>query len=398
MGIGLAKLGDRSLFPSLAARVYAHHAAIAPVSTVVRGAVDSALTAYAAAGAGAFSEFHAQRQRLRGKLEALIGAQTGSVALAANTTRGVSDVALCIPWQTGDRVILFKGEFPANVTPWQQVARFHQLELLWHDAADYLHATTDAVQRLERDLQRGVRLVAVSAVQFQSGLRMPLETIGRLCRQYGAELFVDAIQACGATPIDVQELGIHYLASGGHKWLMGMEGSGFVYVAPDCARRLLPIVAGWQSHEEAEDFLLRGAGLLRYDKPLKQSALMLETGTQSVLGFVALEAGLDLILQLGTPAIFEHISQYLNRLEGELLARGFQSLRSPDSAGRSTILSVLPPHPLQVLDVHRALLQRGIICGVPDGILRFSPHWPNALTEVDIVAAALDEIVAAPKG
>jgi selenocysteine lyase/cysteine desulfurase len=395
MANGSAKLGDRSLFPHLAVRSYLHHAAISPVSVAVQAAVETALQHYAESGAGAFPKFHAQRQRLRRKLENLIGAEPDSVALTANTTRGVSDVALSIPWQTGDRVVLFKGEFPANVTPWQQAARHYGLELLWHDAADYLLPGDDALQRLERDLQRGVRLVAVSAVQFQTGLRMPLERLGRLCRQYRSELFVDAIQACGALPLDVQQLGIHYLACGGHKWLMGMEGSGFVYVARDCAQRWVPLVAGWQSHEEAEDFLSRGAGLLRYDKPFKQSALALETGTLSVLGFAALEAGLDLVLELGVPAIFDHVGRYLNCLESELVARGFQTLRSRDPAAQSTILSVLPPHPLQVLDVHRGLAQRGIICGVPDGILRFSPHWPNALSEVDIVAGALDEVIAA---
>jgi selenocysteine lyase/cysteine desulfurase len=395
MSAGAAKLGDRSLFPDLEPRVYAHHAAIAPVSTVLQAAVADALRRYAADGAGAFPEFYAQRQRLRGKLEALIHAEAGSVALTSNTTRGVSDVALSVPWRPGDRVILFKGEFPANVTPWQQAARLYQLELSWHDASDYLSGRDDALQRLDRDLQRGVRIVAVSAVQFQTGLRMPLEEIGRLCRQHGAELFVDAIQGCGAIPLDVQQLGIQYLACGGHKWLMGMEGSGFLYVAPASAQKLVPIVAGWQSHEEAEDFLSRGAGLLRYDKPLKRSALALETSTLSVLGFVALEAGLDLVQHLGVAAISAHLSEYLDRLETILLGRGFRSLRAKDTTARSTILSVLPPQPLRVLDVHRGLAQRGIICGVPDGILRFSPHWPNAFSEVDVVAAALDEIITA---
>jgi selenocysteine lyase/cysteine desulfurase len=319
------------------------------------------------------------------------------VALTANTTRGVSDVALCVPWQPGDRVVVFKGEFPANVTPWQQVAQLHQLQLLWHTAADYLTADNDALQRLERDLQRGVRLVAVSAVQFQTGLYMPLAAIGQLCRRYGAELFVDAIQACGAVPLDVEQLGIHYLACGGHKWLMGTEGCGFLYVAEGSARRLRPVVAGWLSHEESEDFLLKGPGLLRYDKALKQSALAFETGTQSLLSCVALEAGLDLVLQLGVPAVFQHVTAYLDRLEALAIERGFRSLRSSDDAARSTILSLIPPAPLQVLEVHRELLQRGIICGVPDGILRFSPHWPNALTEVDLVADALDEVIAAAK-
>jgi selenocysteine lyase/cysteine desulfurase len=203
---------------------------------------------------------------------------------------------------------------------------------------------------------------------------------------------VDGIQACGVVPIDVKRSPIHYLACGGHKWLMGMEGSGFLYVDPHCAGRLKPRVAGWMSHEEPEDFLMN-PGLLRYDKPLKKSALVFETGTLSVLGFVALEAGLDLILSLGVEPIFEHVNRYLDALEAQLVARDFTSLRSPLASARSGILSVIPPKGHDAATLRAKLLERGIVCGTPDGLLRFSPHWPNHLDEVDVVAEAMDELL-----
>jgi cysteine desulfurase / selenocysteine lyase len=118
----IAKVGDRSLFPELGCHAYTHHAAIAPVSVAVEAAVLHALKRYASLGAGAFVEYLAQRGQLRRKLETLIGAEPGSVALEMNTSRGVSDIALGIPWRAGDRVVVLRGEFPANVTPWQRAA------------------------------------------------------------------------------------------------------------------------------------------------------------------------------------------------------------------------------------------------------------------------------------
>ncbi|HTM46571.1 MAG TPA: aminotransferase class V-fold PLP-dependent enzyme, partial [Polyangiaceae bacterium] len=308
----------------------------------MKRSVEQALERYAQSGAGAFGEYLAQRANLRTKLETLIHAEKGSVALAANTSRGVSDIALSIPWRAGDRALVFTGEFPANIAPWQQAAELFELKLVWQDSRRFLERPSAALEDVERELKQGIRLVAVSAVQFQTGLCMPLQQLGDLCQRYGAELCVDAIQACGVVPVDVAQSHIHYLACGGHKWLMGMEGSGFVYVEPQCASKLHPRVAGWMSCEEPEDFLF-GPGLLRYDKPLRKSALAFETGTLSVLGFAALEAGLDLILSLGVPKILEHVTAYLDALEPQLVVRGFQSLRGKDESARSGILSLVPP-------------------------------------------------------
>ena len=94
-------------------------------------------------------------------------------------------------------------------------------------------------------------------------------------------------------------------------------------------------------------------------------------------------------------AIHAHVGDYLDRLEPELVERGFQSLRSPDAEARSCILSVDPPAHVDVVALHRALGDRGIACTIPDGKLRFAPHWPNATDEVPVVVAALDEALRA---
>jgi cysteine desulfurase/selenocysteine lyase len=43
--------------------------------------------------------------------------------------------------------------------------------------------------------------------------------------------------------------------------------------------------------------------------------------------------------------------------------------------------------------VHHDLVERGIACAIPDGVLRFSPHWPNALSEVPVILAEVDAIL-----
>jgi cysteine desulfurase/selenocysteine lyase len=388
-------LGDRSLYPELQAKAYLAYAATAPASSLVKAAVNRVLDSYAERGNVAFFEWLEQREQLRGKLGRLVGAKAEDIALISGTTRGISDLSLCLPWRAGERVVLFDGEFPANVTPWQRAAELFGLRLDFVPMNNAVEDEESFMQPLERLLAAGARLVAVSAVQFQTGLRMPLARIGQLCARYGAELCVDAIQACGAVPLDVVQMGVDYLISGAHKWLLGPEGVGFLYARPERARALVPRTAGWLSHEDGVLFLSKGPGELRYDRPLKQTVQVLEGGSSSTLGFAALDAGIEPLLKLTPAVVFAHLNQYLDRLEPELLARGWRSRRAAAVERRSGILSFEPPQGLAAVDIVMQLRPRGVFASMPDGLLRFAPHFPNALSEIETVVGALDESVAA---
>lgn len=377
------RLGSRALFPDLEARAYLNHAAVSPPSLAVRAAVADALAASARLGAGAIERQVEQRGRLRKALAALLGARPDDIAFVAGTSHGLLYVALCLPWKPLDRVVVFEGEFPANVTPWQRAAETFGLELVMLP----VDASDAGLARLEAELRRGVRLVASSAVQFQTGLRMPVHEMAALCHAYGAQLAVDAIQAVGVVPFEVGE--IDYVAGGAHKWLMGIAGAGYLYIRPDRASALVPRVAGWLSHDDPTGFLVRGAGHLRYDRPIRREAGFLEIGSSNVLGFAALEAAVGIIRSLGVRAIFDHVQRYLDALEAGLVERGFESLRSRLAAQRSGTLSIrVPDAPLMA----RALGELGIACSSPDGLVRFAPHWPNDLAEVPLVLQAIDRV------
>ena len=393
-GSPAAELGSRALFPTLEPAVYLNHAAVSPPSVAVHQAVQAVLDGYARLGMAWYHAEVDRRERLRGQLAQLIHAQAADVALTPNTSHGVISVALCLPWRRGERIVLFKGEFPTNITPWQQAARRHGLEIVWLDAEAFRHDRARALEQLEAHLRRGVRLVALSAVQFSTGQRMPLEAIGSLCRRHGSELFVDAIQAAGIIPLDMAAMGIDYLTTGSHKWLMAPEGLGAFYAAPEAAARLEPNVAAWLSHEHAFAFLTDGPGQLRYDRPIVKTARMAEAGTFNVLAAAGLEASLGLIEQLGVATILQHVQTWHEAVEAGLIERGFESARMSVADGRSGILSIRPPDPSTTPAWARALAEHGISCATPDGWLRLSPHWPNGLDETTRLLAAVDQILA----
>jgi cysteine desulfurase/selenocysteine lyase len=397
-GLPAPRLGDRSLFPELRASAYLAHAAISPPSRLVDAALASYRGLIASEGALGFGRTIEQRLRLRERLAALLGARAEEVAIVPNTSAGVSAVALSLPWARGDRAVVFAGEFPANVTPWQRAAERFGVELVMQSADRFRTDPDGAFAALDAALDRGARLVAVSQVQFQTGHRMPVRALAARCHARGAELFVDAIQGLGATPIDVVADGVDYLAAGGHKWLMGVEGAGVLYVRESRAAALRPDSAGWLSHVDPARFLVAGeGGHLRYDRPLRARADVFEGGTFNALGCYALEASVDALLGLGVEAIHAHVNAYLDALEPGLAARGCVSLRSPDPAARSCILAVRPPPGAHtVATLARALALRGVTVSTPDGLLRFAPHWPNHRDEVPGVLAAFDDALRSP--
>jgi cysteine desulfurase/selenocysteine lyase len=386
------RLGDRSLFPQLDAVAYLAHAAISPLSAPVCERIREVSLGYAEGGMAGFVRWTPPLQLLREQLASLIGAQTEDIGFVSNTTHGVIDIAFSLPWKPGDRVLLFEGEFPANVTPWQRAAAEFDLELCWLGLDSFHRSAEEGLSALRAELDKGIRLVAVSAVQYKTGLRMPLAEMAALCREHGAELFVDAIQSVGVTPVDVS-CGIDYLSSGSHKGLMGAEGAGFVYVAPSRVARLQPRLAGWLSHEDPAAFLIGDHAQLSYDKPFRKGARFFEIGTPNVIGLNALSAAVDLITQLGVEAIHAHCNRYIDALEAGLRERGFRSYRSSDRSSRSTLLSVQAPDGTRVSRLATGLRNRGVICNTPDGLMRFSPHWPNAASEVPGVLEAVDGVL-----
>ncbi|HEY6723740.1 MAG TPA: aminotransferase class V-fold PLP-dependent enzyme, partial [Polyangiaceae bacterium] len=276
-------LGDRALFPDLEAKAYLSHAAIAPASIGVQAAVARMLGVQARLGQGIFPEAEELRERVRAKLARLLGTGAENVALASGTSHALSHLALSFPWRSGDGLVLLQGEFPANVTPWRAAARLYGLEVHWLSLEGAEQDPDRLLGALEDRLERGARLVAVSAVQFQTGLCMPLAEMASLCHRYGAEIAVDAIQAAGVVPLETDAWGLDYVAGGAHKWLMGIEGAGYLVVRSERVRALQPVTAGWLSHERPIEFLLGGGELLDYERPLVDTPRVFEAGSGSVL-------------------------------------------------------------------------------------------------------------------
>lgn len=394
-GVSAPVCGERSLFPTLQARSFLAHAAISPANCATTKAAQAFIDHVASLGVGAFPIWAAQRERLRGSLGELMDGDAQQIVLTPGCTKGITDLALALPLREGEVILTYRGEFPANVVPWKLAAesRGARVELMELPDPTDEHCAEKIVSALETRLAQSdrPRWLAVSGVQFQTGLRMPLGPMLEVCRRYNTRAFVDGIQGAGVVPWSLRELGVDAFFSGAHKWLLGLEGVGFGYFSSALMEELRPLTAGWLSYPEAEEFLFKGAGYLSYDRELRSTPQVFEGSTASAIGFAALEGGVDVLLHLGTRAVYEHIQKFHDEIEPRLVALGFASLRARDPDLRSGLLSFRPPSGLHVPGFAAALRGRGVTLSIPDGLIRLAPHFSNSLDEVPLVVAAFEE-------
>lgn len=385
-------LGSRELFPSLEVPHYLNTASISPLSKPVTDAMVTSLMHQARGGVAAVEHFSASIQAVRDAFGTLVGAAPEDVAVLGNTSAGVTAVASCLDWRPGDRVLLFSGDFPANITPWQQAAKRHELELVWMDGDRFRTDIGGILGDIDRELSRGLRLIALSAVSFVTGRRRPVEHLARRCRDTDTELFVDAIQALGVSPLRM-DCGIDYMAAGGHKWLGGVFGTGVMAVAPKRWSQLGGTTASWLSHPEPVGFLFGDRGLLVHDKPLVAGPALFEGGAFNGVGAAGLCTSIELLNTLGIEAISEHVDGLNQVLADALIHRGWQVMWSEDRRFRAGAV-VVEPGEHHAGDLVAGLAERGVSAASPNGHLRFSPHWYASHDDIHAALAALDEVVA----
>jgi selenocysteine lyase/cysteine desulfurase len=302
----------------------------------------------------------------------LIGATRDEIAIVKNTSEGIATVALGIDWRPGDRIVAFREEFAANYFPWKRLES-RGVEVRWLSYLDDLDKIAEA--------SRGARLLSISFVQYLSGYRADLESIGRICRDRGVFFFVDAIQGLGAFPLDVRRAGIHALSADGHKWLLGPEGCGILYVQKDLQDSVQPVEFGWTNVAAFYDYSSR-------DLTLRKDAGRYECGTLNTVGCFGLRAAIELVLEASVEEIAPAVSALAGQVAEGAAARGYELLGERSPATGSGIVSIRKTGEDSRLTVRR-LKERGFLAAPRQGWIRVSPHFYITPGEIDAFVEAL---------
>ncbi len=361
----------REEFPVTRELVYLNHAAVAPLCRPAAEAIRRLAGDVLLHGSRNYQEWLQTYEALRVAAARLIGAERGEIALVKNTSEGLSIIANGLGWRPGDKVVGFREEFPANYFPWKRLEpRGVRVEWL---------SVTDPLDRID-EACRDARLLAISFVQYLSGYRADLQAIGEICARRGCLFVVDAIQGLGAFPVDVRSARIHALAADGHKWLLGPEGCGILYVHKDLQDQVEPVEFGWTN--------VASADMGSRDMTLRGDAGRYECGTLNTAGCFGLRAAIEFLLQVGVELIAPHVQALGDRIAQGAAAKGYEVLGARTPATGAGIVSFRKPG-VDSRHLVSRLRQARFEVAPRQGWIRTSPHFYISPGDVDALLAAL---------
>jgi len=362
----------RADFPVAKNLIYLNHAAVSPVCRAAAEAMRWLATDAEEFGSLHYDKWMACYEGLRVESARMINADPREIAIVKNTSEGIATIALGLDWRSGDRIVAFHDEFPANQYPWIRLAA-RGVEITWLRP----EATLEEIDRAAKE----ARLLAISYVQFLSGYRCDLEAIGEICARHNVFFFVDAIQGLGAFPFDVRRAKIHAAAADGHKWLTGPEGCGVLYIQRDMQDRVDPVEFGWTNAAAHADYASR-------DMTLRADAGRYEPGTLNTIGCFGLEAAFKFLNAVGVENIAPVVQGLADQVAEGALAKGYELLAPRTRASGAGIVSMRKSG-IDCRMIWKDMKDRGIITAPRAGWLRVSPHFYVSPDEIAAFVAAL---------
>ncbi|PKN69097.1 MAG: cysteine desulfurase [Deltaproteobacteria bacterium HGW-Deltaproteobacteria-12] len=208
------------------------------------------------------------------------------IVLTKNATEALN-IAILGFLKPGDHVITSSMEHNSVMRPLRAMeARGVGITIIPCDKAGLIDPA-DIASAIKKD----TRAIFITHASNVTGGGMPVSDIGRIAREHGLVLCVDAAQTAGSYPIDVTEMNIDLLAFTGHKSLFGPSGTGGLYIREGLEKSIGPLcIGGTGSRSEVEeqpDFMPD-----RY-----------EAGTPNIVGITGLQAGVDFVLSTGIDQI-----------------------------------------------------------------------------------------------
>ncbi len=326
-------------------------------------------------GPGFFARCAGFAERAREETARLLGASPGDIALTMNTTHGINLGLGALDWKAGDEVISATTEHPGCLVPLHGLRERYGVRLRLLDPP-----LTPG--RVEAAMTPKTRLVALSHVDWTTGEVVPVEEISAAARRRGAFTLVDGAQSVGAIPVNLPETGADFYAFTGHKWLLGPEGMGGLYVRPGL--NLPSSNLGYLSVEDPASFRPEGGYRLHPGARRFESSTMspsLAAGLAEAARAAA-ERGADL---------FEGIRRRAGMLAGMLAKLPNVRLRTPLPVA-SGLVSFEVEGVRADEAVARLLERHFVVRRLPSGSLRASTHLFNTEEELEGLARAVREL------
>jgi cysteine desulfurase / selenocysteine lyase len=352
----------RGDFPYRPGRVYLQSAG---VGLPIPGAAAAAGQYYlevASLGCDAQPAWHRPATSAKQRMARLLEVPVEDVGFFRNTSEIVNLVASSVKWCPGDEVVVLADEYPCNVLPWLQ-AEAAGATVVRVDPG----GVHERQQHLLDALSDRTRIMSVSHVHPWTGTRLDLTPLGRACREVGALLVVDGIQALGATRVDLSHVDVY--GAGVFKWLLSGFGTAIGVFRERARSMLAPAFRSYGNPPPSRSF---------------------EYAAPNIPGLYVLDATLGYLEELGWDRILERVDGLTSYVLEALERVGIAAI-TPREA-HAGIVSVGVHDSTAVVE---GLKRRGVDVSDKMGRVIVSPHFYNTDDDVDRFADALDAVLRA---
>jgi len=355
----------RPLFPVCEESVFLNNAAESPLNVRVH----QRLQEYLALASVEPQKKPSVRQPVRAALSGLFGGTPDEYALVTSTGVGIGMAASGYDWRQGDNVVVPADEHWNNTFPWLAL-RDRGVDCRLVPVDDNQRVDPSALAAM---VDANTRMLATTAVRFNTGFRADLKLLSSIAHDKGALFVVDGIQAAGVCPIDVKDDGIDFLACAGFKWLLGMPGTGFLYANKRAQEKIRPVLPGMYAAEHDMRELHYHSDARRF-----------ETGTLAYSLFHAWMAGLEILAEVGVDRIHERVLGLTDGVIAGLRAKGLTIVSPVERVGeRSAIISFTLGSEQANKALYKNLIAQKIIVALRDGCIRVSPNFFNTEDDID---------------
>ncbi len=366
----------RNYFPYIkTGLVYFNHAAVGPISTLVKSKLDEYLLQRSETVVENYFETIPQVKSAKEKIARLVNSDVNSIGWTDNVSNAMNIIAQGLDWKYGDQIILNDIEFPANVYPFLNLKNIG-VEIFFAKSENW---KVD-LPEIEKLVTSKTRLISISMVQFLSGYRADIKAIGDFCQSKNIIFCVDGIQAAGNVNINLRYYSVDFFAGGTQKWLMGLQGLSYFYISKNLFDKIIPKNIGWTSVKNAWHFL-------DYKLDLLDNADRFQNGTNSRIAMIAIDESLNLFEQIGYTQIenkiLENSTYFIQKLTDNGLNPILKNIEMKNIAG---IVSLKIDNTENIM---RNLKERKIACSLREGLIRFSPHFYNTKDEINYVVDEL---------
>lgn len=369
----------RAEFPSLSFWTYLNTATFGQLPRRATEAVNRHFAHRDVFACSDFVDWYGDVDRLRELIGRLIHALPTDIAFVSTSSYAFSQLIGGIDWKPGDRIVTLENEFPNNI--------YHPA-LLESAGVELLEVSWD---RFYESIDERTRLVAISAMSYVTGFRPPLVEIGKFLRERNVLFYLDGTQGCGALQFDMSEIQPDLFAVHAYKWMLGPNGSGFMYVAPHVRKWLRPYIVGWRSDKNWRD-----VDHLQHGAPdFGDAAEKYEGGMLGHSLLYALEESIWLMLETGPEEIERRVLSLASSAKKAL--RDLGGVIGEGPYFDSPILAAKFDG-CDASVVAAQLKARRVLVSARHGNLRVSTHFYNNENDIDRLSEELKRILRYPAG